>query len=155
MKLKPFSVKTAVVLFLILSNFLIAQQNPITWATFYKSVSANEGEILITGTLEKGWHTYSQKVNADGPIATSFTFAPHANYSLNEKTQEIGIHEEYVKAFDAKISVFSGKAEFVQKIKLKSKPSKPFTIPVKVEYMCCNDAMCLPPKIIDLQVIIK
>jgi DsbC/DsbD-like thiol-disulfide interchange protein len=124
-------------------------QNPVSWSAVYKSLSATEGEIIITGNIEKGWHTYSQRPTDAGPIPTSFTFTPSKSYKLKGKTEESDAHEEFVKAFDAKIYVFTGKAEFHQKITV---TGKNFTIPVKIEYMSCNDMMCLPPKTTELQV---
>jgi thiol:disulfide interchange protein DsbD len=78
---------------------------------------------------------------------------PNANYELIDKTLETDAHEEFVKAFDAKIFVFTNKAEFKQKIKIKNKNH--FSITMKIEYMSCNDMMCLPPKTIELQVKIQ
>jgi DsbC/DsbD-like thiol-disulfide interchange protein len=123
--------------------------NPVVWSATYKAVSEKEGEIIITGKLENGWHTYSQRPTDAGPIPTSFTFTPSKDYKLKGKTEETGAHEEFVKAFDAKIYVFTGTAEFHQKV---TAARKGILIPVKIEYMCCNDMMCLPPKTADLQV---
>lgn len=131
-------------------SFKSQTQNPVTWTAIYKTVSATEGEILITANIEKGWHTYSQKPTEAGPIPTSFTFTKSKDYELVGKTEESNAHEEYVKAFEAKVFVFSGKAEFKQKVKMRSKAG--FAIPLKVEFMSCNDMMCLPPKTIDLSV---
>jgi thiol:disulfide interchange protein DsbD len=124
-----------------------SQQNPVTWQATYKSISASEGEVVITATIEKGWHTYSQRATDAGPIPTSFKFDPNKNYTLVGKTEESNAHEEYVKAFEAKIFVFTDKAEFRQKVKLNGKAA---TINCKVEFMSCNDMMCLPPKTVDL-----
>ena len=124
--------------------------NPVTWQAHYKPVAADEGEIVITARIEKGWHTYSQRPTTDGPIPTTFTFVPSDKYTLSGKTEESDAHEEFVKAFEAKIFVFTDKAEFRQKIKLKDKAG--FSVPLKLEFMSCNDLMCLPPKTIDLSV---
>ncbi|MBA3662699.1 MAG: sugar transporter [Bacteroidetes bacterium] len=123
--------------------------DPVKWHATYKSVSKTEGEIIISATIDKGWHTYSQRETDAGPIPTSFKFTPSKLYSLVGKTTESNAHEEYVKAFEAKIFVFHDKAEFIQKVKLTGKAS---LITFKVEYMCCNDMMCLPPKILELSV---
>ncbi len=121
--------------------------NPVKWNAIYKSISATEGEIIITATIDKGWHTYSQRPTDAGPIPTSFKFTLTSDVELDGKTEESNAKEEYVKAFEAKIFVFTGKAEFKQKVKLKKKGA---SIGIKVDYMCCNDVMCLPPKTIDL-----
>ena len=125
-------------------------QNPITWVASYKSISATEGEIIITPKIEKGWHTYSQKVTVDGPVPTSFKFAESKQYTLVGKVEETNVHEEFDKAFDAKIFVVTDKSEFKQKVKLAGKAGA--NIAFKVEFMCCNDMMCLPPKTVDLSV---
>ena len=124
--------------------------NPVKWTAAYKAGSGKEGDIVITATIEKGWHTYSQRPTDAGPIPTTFTFTPSKGYSLDGKTTESDAHEEFVPAFDAKIFVFTGKAEFRQHVKLAS--GRPVNIPVKIEYMSCNDMMCLPPKTVSLMV---
>lgn len=124
-------------------------QNPIIWQATYKSISATEGEIIITAKVEKGWHTYSQKVTADGPVATTFKFAESKQYTLVGKTEETNVHEEFDKAFGAKIFVVTDKSEFKQKIKF---TKAGFNLAIAVEFMCCNDMMCLPPKTSDLTV---
>lgn len=120
------------------------KQDPVTWSAVYKSASEKEGEILITGQIQDGWHTYSQRPTDAGPIPTTVSFTPSKNYELLGKAEEEGAREEHDPAFDAKLFVFHHKAGFRQKIELKNKT--PFTIPVMVEYMSCNNMMCLPPK---------
>jgi len=136
---------------IVLFTYLNGQaQDPVKWAAIYKSISATEGEIVITAVIDKPWHTYSQSAPNDGPVPTSFNFTPSKQYQLVGKTEEIGAHEEFDAAFGTKIAVFVDKAEFRQKVKLMAKA--PFSIPFKVEYMCCDDKMCLPPKTVDLSV---
>ncbi len=124
--------------------------DPVHWTVSYTSISATEGEVIIRATIDKNWHIYSQRATDAGPIPTSFSFTPSKQYALMGKTEENNAHEEFDKAFDAKIFVFNDKAEFKQKIKLRSKAG--FSIPFKVEFMSCNDMMCLPPKTIELNV---
>jgi hypothetical protein len=133
----------------LVSFFNVKSQNPVTWQATYKSISASEGEVIIVATIEKGWHTYSQKETDAGPINTIIKFTPSKEYTLVGKTEESNAHEEFDKAFDAKLFIFKDKAEFKQKVKLTGKAA---TINVKVESVCCNDNMCMPPKAVDLVV---
>ena len=137
-------------MFILCSLISNAQETPVKWITNYQASNANEGEIVITANIDKNWHIYSQRPTDAGPISTSFSFTPSKQYTLVGKTEELNAHEEFDKAFDAKIFVFNDKAEFRQKIKLTGKAG--FVIPFKVEFMSCNDKMCLPPKTIDLSV---
>ena len=126
-------------------SFSAQVQDPVHWSAQYKKISATEAEIIVTATIDAKWHTYSQKPTNDGPIPTSFTITVPKGFSLVGTPVESEAHEEFVPAFGAKISVFTGKAEFRQKLKTNGKAG--LMIPIKVEYMTCNDMMCLPPKI--------
>ena len=126
---------------------------PVTWEVGYMQKSPTEGEIIFTATIEKKWHIYSQYQPIDvGPIPTSFTVAPNAGYELVGKVEEEQAHEEYVAAFEAKVLVFSNKAVFKQKLKLKN--TNKITTNCSLEFMTCNDIQCLPPATLDFTVII-
>ena len=123
---------------------------PVKWNATYVSISSTEGEIQFTASIEKKWHIYSQRPTDVGPIPTSFTITTSQDFELVGKVQEGQAHEEFVAAFDAKVFVFSDKAVFKQKIKLKNQ--KGFTIKTALEFMTCNDAQCLPPTTLDFSV---
>ena len=137
---------------LILFSFYIKaqEQNPITWMVNYKAINSSEGIIVVTANIEKKWHMFSQRPTDAGTIPTSFNFQPSKQYQLIGIAEEIGAKEEFIKEFDATLFLFTSKAEFSQKVKLLSKTG--FNIKFKVEYMCCNDKMCLPPKTIELSI---
>ncbi len=144
--------KKFILLFVSVFAFLGANaqgQNPVTWVATYKSISANEGEIIITAKMEKGWHTYSQKVTTDGPVATTFKFKETEQFSVNGTTEETNVHEEFDKAFGAKISIVTDKSEFKQKIRFRKTG---FNVAIVIDFMCCNDMMCLPPKTSEITV---
>lgn len=130
---------------------MTSQMNdPVKWSAQYKAISASEGQIVVTASIDRGWHTYSQRPTDAGPIPTSLTFEAPGNIKLDGKTEESNAHEEYVPAFEARIFVFKEKAEFRQKVKKSG--TKPETVKCKVEFMSCNDNMCLPPKTVELSV---
>lgn len=138
---------------LCMASFLQAQapaQDPVSWTAVYKSTGALSGEIHITANIEKGWHTYSQRPTDAGPISTTFSFVPSSQYALEGPAEESNVHEEFDKAFEARLFMFSDKAEFIQKVKLNSKSA--FSISFSVEYVACNESMCLPPKTVRLLV---
>jgi hypothetical protein len=133
------------VLFSLFTVFGISQNalKPVVWHVSYIEKSGTEGEIIFKAVIEKKWHIYSQRPTDVGPIPTSFTVTPNSNYELVGKVIEKDAHEEFVAAFDAKVFVFSGEAEFKQKVIRKNK--KGFTVNTSLEFMTCNDVQCLPP----------
>lgn len=135
-----------------MSGFAQNPLKPVIWNVVYVPTSATEGEIQYTATIEKKWHIYSQRPTDVGPIPTSFTVNTSADFDLIGKVEEEEAHEEYVAAFDAKVFVFSEKAVFKQKIKLKNQKS--FTIKTSLEFMTCNDIQCLPPTILEFSVLL-
>lgn len=137
-------------LFCQLASFSQNQLNPVSWSVSYVDKANNEGEIIFKAKIDKNWHIYSQRPTDAGPIPTSFTITPNAAMILTGKVEETDAHEEYVKAFEAKVYVFANEAVFIQKIKRKNKAA--FTISTYLEFMTCNDMQCLPPKTIDLTV---
>lgn len=128
-------------------------ESHVTWTANYKSLSATEGEITIVATIDKDWHTYSQQANNAVPFPTLFSFKESKDYQLSGKTEEKNAHVEFDAALGEKLLVFTDKAEFKQKVKLNTKGSH--TVLFTVEYISCDNKMCLPPTTKDLSVKIQ
>jgi len=141
----------ALVAGLLLSATTFAQliKDPATWSVSVPKQPTHVGdvvEIRIQAALTSNWHIYSNDLNPDiGPLPTTFAFTPNDGYQLVGKVVPVGVEEVYEDAWKAKIRQFSGRAQFVQKVKL-LKPNATFS--GTVEYMACSsiDGTCLPPK---------
>lgn len=136
-----------------LSTYAQMAQSPVSWKVTYVDLKNGEGEISYTATIEPKWHIYSQKINGEGPIPTSFSINSSKDFSKIGEVIEEGSHEMYDNSFDLKLNVFDNKAVFIQKIKRNNKKS--FKIKTNVEFMVCNDVQCLPPKTVELEVTVK
>lgn len=137
---------------LTLVSFLLTQtliaQNPVKWSFTTKDAGNCKVDLIFTGIIDDGWYTYSQFLESEeGPVATTFTFNPGSNYKLVGKAKEGGdIIKVHDKVFDMNLTKFKHKAVFTQEIEVKD-PSKP--VSGYINYMVCNDEMCLPPKDVD------
>ena len=47
-------------------------QDPVKFKTELKTLSDTEGEIIFTGTIDRGWHVYSTDLGDGGPISATF-----------------------------------------------------------------------------------
>lgn len=133
------------VLLLLATSFVLQAQiqNPAKWNYSSKSTGVGQADLVMTATIDEGWHLYSQFIDQGGPVPTSFTFDKSADYELVGKVKEASkVIKAYEKVFGMNIAFFEHKAVFIQKIKLK-KPQT--TIKGSVNYMLCNDSQCLPP----------
>ncbi|MFN0034703.1 MAG: protein-disulfide reductase DsbD domain-containing protein [Saprospiraceae bacterium] len=132
-------------LFAALLSVAVFAQNPVKWSFAAKDAGNCQVDLVFTGIIDEGWYTYSQFLESeDGPVATTLTFQEGTHYKLIGKAQEGGekitVHDP---VFDMKLSKFKHKAILTQRVEVKD-PSKP--IVGYLNFMTCNDEMCLPPK---------
>ena len=121
-----------------------AGQAPVKWT--FAAVELPNGQVRIDmmATIETGWHVYATELPSDdGPIATSIIVAPGPQFTIVGTPTEPEPDKAYDPNFAMTVHHHSTKATFSQMI-ARRKPGS-FTITGSVEYMACNDRMCLPP----------
>ena len=124
--------------------------NPVTWEFGAEKKGDGRYELIFTATIEKGAHIYSMDIPQSGPIPTTFRFDSTGAFSLDGKPFEVTKAEEkFDEAFGFKIKTFEEKAEFRQKIVLKSAS---FNVTGVVNFMSCNNATCLPPTDVEFSI---
>lgn len=144
-----FISKLTVLFFLIgfVSNAQIF--NPVSWDTSVEKLNDSEFNLLITATIDDGWHLYAQEVPEGGPIPTTISFVEQeGNFMLLGTPAEGEGHEEYDQVFQMNIKYFEGRAVFKQKVRLLT--DEQVKILGSLEFMVCDDTNCLPPDVIDL-----
>lgn len=134
-----------VAFFLMVCTFGFAQiQTPVSWSYMANKKGDNLFEIVITATLPKPWHIYSQTTPKGGPVPTKISFKANPLLKLEGDAQEKGaLKTEHDENFGVDVKYYADKVEFVQTVRLKNKIKT--SISGNVEYMVCNDNKCLPP----------
>lgn len=124
---------------------LLCGGSPVSWTNTAQKIADNEYNLVFTATIKDGWNIYSQYLESeDGPIKTSFSFDDESNIQLIGKNIETGdIKKVKDEMFDMEVIKIKHKGVFTQRVKVKD-TSKPIT--GSIEYMCCNEVQCLPPK---------
>ncbi len=122
--------------------------NPVQWSYKVEKVNEKEATLVFTADIDDKWHLYSQNIPDGGPVPTSFKFIPSKDYTLVGKVEEVSKGENiFDSSFNMKLTVFSHKAVFKQKIRKLT--NKPFAVTGTLEFMCCDDSRCIPPKELD------
>ncbi|RMG86797.1 MAG: disulfide bond formation protein DsbD [Bacteroidetes bacterium] len=136
--------------FLFAAYFGFAQTlNPVQWRFETKKVADHEFDLIFIADADAGWHIYSQHVNPDGPIPTTFNFKENKDVELVGETKEAGErHEGYDEMFDMNLVKFSGRVLFTQRVKVQKLPAH---ISGYLEFMTCDNQRCLPPREVDFQ----
>lgn len=124
-------------------------ESPVTWTWEAEQLSDTEYELIFKADIEDGWTLYSQHIDGDGPIPTSFLFFDIGkHFELIGETQEEGYKKEgFDPIFEIDVAKFvKGSAYFKQKVKVLDN-----SLPIAgyLTFMTCDDEQCLPPKDID------
>jgi thiol:disulfide interchange protein DsbD len=138
-----------IIFFLLIGSVANAQiHKPVVWETSVEKINDADFNLIISATIEDGWHLYSQDVPEGGPIATSITIhEDDEKFQLIGGTSEDEGHEEFDNVFRMNIKFFEDKASFKQKIRLLT--NEKIKIEGTLEFMVCDDTFCLPPTEVD------
>lgn len=142
--MKKINVVFAVAFMLVVFTSNGQSHAPVLWSFEAERLSGPEAVITVTADVANGWHLYSQFSGENGPVPTRFIFNTQDRYQLVGQTEESGrAITFYDSIYEMKVTWLSGKVSFIQKIKM----SEPVTrINGKIEYMICNNHMCIPDR---------
>ena len=131
-------------LMLALSSLSASAQSPVNWSAKAKMTSATEGVVTLTATIDPGWHVYGTKMPEDGPAATKLYYGGKGiKFTSNVKASPTPKTENDPQ-FGTVLTFWDNKVTFTRKFTVTDASKAEVT--VKVDYMCCNDQSCRPPK---------
>lgn len=117
---------------------------PVAFTYVAKKKTGNTYELIITATLQKGWHIYSQQSDKNGSLPTKITFNPNPLVTVTGKPKETGkLIKLYDKTMKANLQYYSNTVTFTQTVTLKAAVKTNVT--GLINYMLCDDSKCLPP----------
>lgn len=126
--------------------FVSAQPGPpVSWSFASKALADGTAEVLLTATMEEGWHIYATVLESElGPLPTAVRFTPSEAYEVQGDLVEPMPVQVFDPNFEMQVQYHSGTVSFVQQVKPKG--TGQVEVSGEVEYMVCNDRTCLPPK---------
>lgn len=117
---------------------------PVLWSFSAQHTNTFEIRVTITAVVAPGWHMYSQFSDQDGPQPAQFIFDTREGYTPVGRPEEKGqTLTFYDSLYEMNITWLSGKVSFLQTL-TRTKPVSRIT--GRIEYMVCNDHMCIPEK---------
>ncbi len=115
---------------------------PYDFSTQVKQIDDRTFDLIITGTLEKEWHLYSQHSDPDGSQPLKLTWIDAGkNYELAGETLEKGTEKKFNDIFGVEETFWSDKIYLKQRIKLKNNTVK--SIQVNLDGQVCKEACIL------------
>jgi thiol:disulfide interchange protein DsbD len=132
--------RTIVLIFsLAISSLVLGQANPVKF-----TARVQNDTLIFEASIEKGWHLYAAHLPNpyEGPLPTEFVFNASSDFQLQGTVIEpVGI-TEMDEAFGIEVKYFKQSTVFKQPI-LRINQT-PFTCVGTINYMVCNDQMCIP-----------
>ncbi|MGC3945478.1 MAG: protein-disulfide reductase DsbD family protein [Chryseolinea sp.] len=120
------------------------KESPVKWSFSSRKKADNVYEVVLSASVSKPWHIYSQFTPKGGPLATDITFATNPIVVFDGDVKESGkLLTNYDKSFKVDVKYFSDKVEFVQTVKTRGAVQT--DVRGTIEYMVCDDSKCLPP----------
>ncbi|HEY1496766.1 MAG TPA: protein-disulfide reductase DsbD N-terminal domain-containing protein [Candidatus Solibacter sp.] len=135
---------------------LAAPADPVAWKLLTASATpvkpGTRFNVKLLATVQNGWHLYSMKPMAEGPIATRIWIAEGQPFSLAGGVQAPDPQVVQDPTLGMEVELYEGEAQFTLPVKI-----APGTAPgahaliVSAAYQSCNDKICLPPKTVKVE----
>lgn len=123
----------------------------VEWAYSAKKIADKKFEVRITATILGTYHLYAQQAGVEGPVPTTITFTPNPLLTLEGKPSEQGKKiTKMEETWDGKVNFYEKTVTFVQMVNTKTKAKT--SLNGKIEFMVCNDELCLPPSEVSFKI---
>lgn len=111
---------------------------PVKWESKVHKISDTEYDIILTGTIDNGWHVFSQFTHEDGSLPSVLNFINvDADYQLIGSAEESETIKAYNDVFEIEETYFVNKAEFKQRINLLNSDVK--QLKINLDYQVCKE----------------
>jgi DsbC/DsbD-like thiol-disulfide interchange protein len=148
---KPRTMRYLLILSLWASSFFSFAGNPVKWSFSSEVAADGSVQVLLTAMCEEGWHLYALELpRDDGPLATIVTADPSGAYAQTGPVVEPKPVEVEDPNFLMLVRYHEGTCTF--RLPIRRLIPEAFMVTGRVEYMCCNDKMCLPPVKVEFSV---
>lgn len=110
--------------------------------------------VNMTALMDAGWHLYATYLPSDeGPFPTSIQIDQNEHFELVGELEYPEPITKYDENFMMDLNYYDEQVTFKRYVK----PIGTSNIVVvgEVEYMCCNDEMCLPPRTVPINIELK
>ena len=142
---KYFPFISIVLLSLSLSGFAqMGSAKQVSWTFAAKKIGDKKYEVKMTATIAGNYHLYAQVAGVEGPIPTAITFTPNPLLTMDGKPVEQGKKiTKMEEAWGGKVNFYEKTVTFVQVVNAKTKAKT--SLNGKIDFMVCDDELCLPP----------
>ena len=146
-----------VMLAFVLAASLGAAADPVAWKVAAAPAAAVKAgarfTVKVTAEVQEGWHLYSLKPMAEGPIATRIWIAEGQPVTLAGAIAAPAPQVQQDPSFGMEVELYEGEAVFSLPVRVGAGASAGAQkLVVSAAYQTCNNKLCLPPKTVKVEV---
>ena len=123
------------------------------WEVEAEAPSVRPGEraaLLLKAVLEEGWRMYAIGTAAGKPLSVVFT--PTEFLSPDSEIEQEDVTPGYDANFDTTVTYFTPESRLRVHVDVApATPAGTHPLPGSLEFMVCNDRVCLPPTRVPLE----
>lgn len=128
-----------------------APPDPVAWKITNGPVTplkpGTKFNVTLTATVTPGWHFYSMKAVAEGPIPTQIWVNPGQPFVQAGIIWATTPRTQQDPTFNKEVETYEGEAQFTVPLRVPSNTNTGSQmLVVNATYQACNDKICLPPK---------
>jgi thiol:disulfide interchange protein len=127
-----------------------AAQQKVNWSAKLEPAEVKPGQkakLLITASIESGWHLYSLTQPAGGPRPTQVTLDENPAFALDGEVRQPKPKVAFDPNFQLNTETFDGTVTFTAPIKVAADAAPGAQkLVAKVRFQVCDEHQCLPPR---------
>ena len=133
-----------------------APADPVVWKPAPPAAPVKAGSrfnVKLIAQVQDGWHVYSLKPMAEGPIATRIWIAGGQPFSLSGAVRAPEPRAMQDPSFGMEVELYEGEAVFMLPVRVAAGAAPGAQkLTVSASYQSCNNKLCLPPKTVKVEV---
>jgi thiol:disulfide interchange protein DsbD len=135
-----------------------APADPVAWKLTPPATPVKAGArftVKLLAAVQDGWHLYSLKPMAEGPIPTRIWIAEGQTFSLAGGVQAPDPQAMQDASFGMEVELYEGEVEFGLPVRVAAGAAPGAQkLVVSASYQSCNQKLCLPPKTVKVEALI-
>ena len=147
------------ILAVVLAAFLAAAPaDPVAWKLTPPATPVRAGARFtakLLAAVQDGWHMYSLKPMAEGPVPTRIWIANGQPFALAGGVQAPDPQTMQDPSFGMEVELYEGEVEFTLPVRVAAGAAPGAQkLVVTASYQSCNNKLCLPPKTVKVEVLV-
>src|SRR5207247_534237 len=110
------------------------------------------GRIVVTATMDAGWHLYSTTMKEGGPFVTKIELLPGKSLTAVGTVVQPPPERKQDPNFNMETEIYEGAVAFGLPVKVPAGVTGEQKAAVRVNFQVCTDRLCNPPKKLEIPV---